>query len=168
MAKDYKVNFQIKAEEVNLVLSDGTMEGMVSLKDAIERAEEEGMELVEVSHKNGEPPVCKILDYGKMKYQQTKRKKGQKQVHHQKEIKCSLNISDRDLAVKHKKIFEFLKKKYTVKYVLELKGRERHMGQDALKKIKAHLQEFEEVATWKPIQVSDARKTHISTVLSPL
>jgi len=168
MDREYRINHQIRVDKVNLILPDGTAEGVVLLSDAIDMAEDEGMDLVEVSNKDGEPPVCKILDYGKMKYQQTKKKKNQKQIQHQKEIKCSFNISDHDLAVKHKKIFKFLKKRYIVKYVLELKGRERQMRDEALKKMESHLQEFEGVATWKPVQVLNSRKTDISTILRPI
>ena len=167
MSREYRVNHQIEAKEVNLVLPDGSMKGIVLLSDALLVAEDEGLDLVEVSiARKGQPSVCKIIDYGKMMYQQSKRKKMNKQVQHTKEIKYSFNISDHDLGVKHRKVLEFLSKHYVVRYVLELRGREKHMAQEALGKMKSNLIEFEKIATWKEPRVSGGTKrTEISTVL---
>lgn len=169
MEKNYRVNHQIKAKVVNLVLSDGVMRETVPLSEALQIAEEKALDLVEVSNKQNQMPVCKILDYGKMKYKLSKKKKSQKQIKHTKEIKYSFNISDHDLAVKHKKIFEFISKHYMVKYVLELRGRENHMAKEALQKMNDHLLDFKDMASWKePDIFRGGKRTTVSTILNPL
>ena len=169
MVKSYSVNNQINAEMVNLVLSDGTVNESISLTKALEIAEEEGLDVVEVSDGGkGGLPVCKIVDYGKMIYQQNKKKKSNKQIKHTKEIKYSLNIDLHDLQVKHNKIFEFLSKHYTVRYTMELNGRERGMLDEAIKKINTNLEAFKGLATWRNPQVSKGRKVVISTTLLPI
>lgn len=167
MAREYRVNHQIEAERVSLVLSDGTMRDTVSFAEALSIAEDSELDLVEVSaSKAGNLSVCKILDYGKMMYQQSKKKKANRQVRHTKEIKYSFNISDHDLEVKHKKIVKFLSKHYIVRYVLELRGRETYLAQEALQKMKDNLVKFEEIATWKePYVLASGRRSDISTVL---
>jgi translation initiation factor IF-3 len=169
MRKKYNINKQIQANKINLVLSDGKMEEGILLTKALSIAEGEGVDVVEVSiNGQGGLPVCKILDYGKMMYKQSKKRKSNKQILHKKEIKYSYNISDHDLGTKHDKIFKFLAKKYMVSYILELKGREKHLIDSALDLFKEHLKEFEEVATWKNPDISTGgRGARISTVLQP-
>ena len=127
------------------------------------------MDLVEVSPpKNGQLPVCKVIDYVKMMYQQNKKNKSNKNITHTKEIKYGFNISDHDLKTKHRKVEEFLGKHYVVKYVLELKGRERNLEREGLDKINANLAQFSENATWKPPKIArGVKKTSIATVLQP-
>ena len=167
MEKKYRVNHQIDAEVVSLVISDGTMRGVVPLSEALQIANKEGLDLVEVSNKKGKPPICKVVDYGKMKYQLSKRSK--RQIQHTKEMKFSLGISEHDLATKHSKIFGFLSKHYTVRYALELKGsREAKMVKEALDKVNKDLKDFESVATWKNPNVSSSRRRAVvSTTLHP-
>lgn len=168
MGKKYNINYQIEAEEVNLVLSDGNMKKNILLSEALEIANNEALDVVEMSNKEGEIPICKILDYGKMMYQLNKKKKQNKHFQHTKEIKYNFNISEHDLNVKHKKVLEFLSKKYIVRYALELKGRERGMIKDALNKINEHLQVFRDISTWKDPNISQGNRICISTVLHPL
>ena len=170
MGKKYNINDQIKSKLVNLVLSDGVVKESFPLYKALEIAEEEGLDVVEVSEKGqGGLPVCKILDYGKMKYDRSKKsKKGKKQIQHTKEIKYGLNIDIHDLKVKHKKIFKFLSKHYIVRYVLELNGREKSRVDEALEKININLEDFKEIATWKQPQVSSGRRISISTTLTSI
>jgi len=170
MSKTYSVNSQIKARRVDLVLSDGEMKESIQLKEALQIAEDDGLDVVEVS-KNGKSglPVCKIADYGKMMYDQGKKKKNNKKsIQHTKEIKYSLNIDPHDLEVKHKKIFKFLSKNYIVRYVLELNGREKAMVNEAFTKICDNLECFKEKATWKEPSVSRGRRVIISTTLMPI
>ncbi len=169
MEKSYSVNNQIKAKIVNLVLSDGEMKESIPLSQALEIAENEGLDIVEMSKQGqGGIPVCKILDYGKMMYQQSKKKKSNKQIKHIKEIKYSLNIDPHDLGTKHKQILKFLSKNYIVRCVLELSGREKFMIDDAVKKINMNLEEFKESATWKEPQISKGRRISVSTTLFPI
>ncbi len=167
MGKKYNINKQIQSDKINLVLSDGKIEEGIFLIEALDMAEEEGMDVVEVSSNGqGGLPVCKILDYGKMMYKQNKKRKNKKQILHKKEIKYSYKISNHDLGIKHDKIFKFLVKKYIVSYILELKNREKHLIDEALDLFNEHLKEFEEVAIWKNPDISTGgRGARISTVL---
>ena len=163
--KEYIVNENIKARIVNLVLPDGKMYGKINLKGALDKAREEELDLVQVSSAdNGEAPTCKMIDFGKMIYKENKKKKKQtKEV--VKEIKFSFGISDHDLEVKHKKILEFLQKRYKVKYVLELRGRELNKHALALEKMKSNLENFRDLATWKEPGIGDRS---VVTVLQSL
>jgi len=167
MTREYRVNDQIKDKQVSLVLPDGSMKGEVPFSEALLIAEEENLDLVEIStSKGGVPPVCRIMDYGKMMYQQSKKKKQNKQAQHTKEIKYGFNIDDHDLAVKHNKVKEFLSKHYTVRYILELRGREKYMTDAGMKKITENLNHFDTIATWKSPQISGGgKKVEISTTL---
>ncbi len=167
MGKSYSVNNQIKAHTVNLVLSDGTVNEAILLTKALEIADEEGLDVVEVSELGqGGLPVCKVLDYGKMMYHQSKKKKSNKHIQHIKEIKYGLNIDTHDLEVKHNKIFKFLSKHYTVRYVMELSGREKGMVDQAVKKINVNLEVFEGLATWYKPKISSGKRISISTTLT--
>ena len=169
MEKSYSINGQIKARKVDLVLLNGELKESVRISDALKISEEAGMDLIEVS-KNGKSgiPVCKLGDYGKMMYDQSKKNKSNKKnVKHIKEIRYGLNIDPHDLEIRHSKIFKFLSKKYTVKYVLELSGREKGMLSDALDIINNNLKSFEEHATWKTPKVSQGKRILISTTLTP-
>lgn len=169
MRDNYNVNSQIKAKKFNLILLDGVMKENITLSEAMEIAEEEEMDIVEVSNKSSNGlPTCKVLDYGKFKYQQNKKNKKNKNIQQTKEIKYSFNIDTHDLDVKHKKIFEFLSKHYSVRYVLELKGREKDMTPEALNKVKSNLENFKDVAIWKEPIVSKGGRILIYTTLKPI
>ena len=121
-----RVNEQIRVPEVFLVDEDGNALGRISRDEALSRARSAELDLVEVSPK-AQPPVCKIIDYGKYKYEQEKQAKKQRaknKAQDQKEIRLSLNIEENDLKVKSKKAQEFLEKRHKVKVNLMLKGRE--------------------------------------------
>jgi len=102
------------------------MLGVVKLQDAIFRATSQGLDLVEISP-NSEPPVCKILDFGKFKYEAKKKKqlakKKQKNIE-LKEIKLRPNIGDNDLNIKIKQITKFLNEGHKVKITVRFRGRE--------------------------------------------
>ena len=124
--EDYRINQNIDSREVRLVDERGEMAGVVPLVDALQRAEAAGLDLVEVSP-NAEPPVCKILDYGKFKYEAQKKanaaRKKQKVID-VKEIKMRPNIDDNDYNIKMRKIHEFLSDGDKVKVTLRFRGRE--------------------------------------------
>lgn len=142
------INENIKASVIRLVMEDGSMKGQVPTYLAVDIAEEKGLDLVQVSQgKNNEPPICKLMDYGKAKYKEAKNKKNQhKQV--VKEIKFGFNISEHDMGIKIKKISKFMDKKYHVKFVMELRGRYRYMKDMAREKMDGHLKTLEEMAQW--------------------
>lgn len=129
MLKKAKLNSQIDASYVILIDSEGTNQGKVSKYEALRMAESESLDLLVVDDQT--VPICKIVDYGKMKFEQkkkTQKTKGTKDV--LKQIWIGMNISDHDLDVKNKKVQSFLDKHYRVKYVLKLKGNNRNFTQD--------------------------------------
>ncbi|MDI6851765.1 MAG: translation initiation factor IF-3 [bacterium] len=121
----YRVNEKIRAYEVRVIGPDGSHLGIMKTKDALKLAYEYGLDLVEVSP-NANPPVCKILDYGKLKYEEQKKQKEAKkrQQGEVREITMSPRISDHDLNVKLKKIREFLEDGSKVRVIIRFKGRE--------------------------------------------
>ncbi len=105
---------------------DGSQVGIVQTKDALVRAQESGLDLVEVAP-NAQPPVCKIIDYGKFRYDQTKRDKESKKAQHQvkvKEVKLKPNIDEHDFQTKLKRAHHFLEKGNKVKLSCMFRGRE--------------------------------------------
>jgi len=169
MKDSYNVNNQIQANKVNLVLSDGTIEEGMPLTQALRVAEEEGLDVVEVSRNSG-LTVCKLMDYGKLMYDRgRKNKKNTKQHQHLKEMKYSFNIDKHDLEVKHNKIMKFLAKNYTVRYILELKGREKQSVDSAMLKMMDNLENFRDVAKWKDPKVAHGgSRITIFTILSKI
>ena len=110
--------------EVRLIDENGDMVGVVSTQEALHRAKEAGLELVNVSP-NAVPPVCKICDYGKFKYEQQKKQKGNnKGTKKTKEVQFSIHIEKNDLDVKINRAIGFLEEKNTVLIVMQLKGRD--------------------------------------------
>ncbi len=139
-----KINDMIRAREVRLIDETGQNVGVVARFDAQERANGVGLDLVEISP-DAEPPVCKILDYGKYKYQEQKKaaeaRKSQKIVEI-KEIKMRPSIDDHDYDVKIKAMRRFFEEGDKVKVTLRFRGREMaHMqlGMQVLQRVKAEL-----------------------------
>lgn len=124
--KEPRVNRQIRAPKIRLIGADGEMAGVVSVPEAIGMAADAGLDLVEISP-NAEPPVCKIMDYGKYKYQQQKKaaeaRKKQKVIQ-LKEIKLRPMIDKHDLEIKMKQVHKFLEEGDKVKFTLRFRGRE--------------------------------------------
>ena len=121
-----RINRKIRVREVRLIDQDGKQVGIVPTDQAQRLADAAGLDLVEVVP-NSTPPVCKIIDYGKYRYDQTKREKESKKAQHQikvKEVKVKPNISDHDLDVKVKRAHGFLEKGNKVKLTCMFRGRE--------------------------------------------
>ncbi len=138
------------ARTVRLVDADGEMRGVVTIKEALDAAEAAGLDLVEVSP-NAEPPVCKILDYGKYKYEQHKKaaeaRKKQKVIEI-KEIKLRPVIDDNDLNVKMRSARAFLEEGDKVKVTLKFRGREmahQELGMNLLTRVKEILADVSKV-----------------------
>lgn len=126
--QEYRVNRQIRAREVRLIDEDGKQIGIVPLQDALKIASEKGLDLVEVAPQ-ANPPVCKILDYGKFLYEIKKKEKEakKKQREHAIDIKdmmLSLRIDEHDLKVKLKHMKEFLSDGDKVRVRVRFRGRE--------------------------------------------
>ena len=122
----YCRNQNIRAAEVRVINSDGTMLGVFPTREAVAMAREQELDLVEISP-NAQPPVCKILDYNKYVYEQGKKaaeaKKKQAKVS-LKELRIKSRIAPHDLEVRMRQIEEFLRKKNQVRFVVVFHGRE--------------------------------------------
>ena len=120
------INEQIKAKEIRVVDDDGNQLGIMKPKKALELAREKNLDLVTVAP-NAKPPVCRIMDYGKFKYEQNKKekeaKKKQKTIN-VKEVKLRPNIEDNDFYTKLNNAKRFLKKDDKVKVTIMFRGRE--------------------------------------------
>ncbi len=144
------MNSLITATEVQLIDSEGENHGTVPITDAVSRAEQAGLDLVEISP-NAEPPVCKILDYGKYKYQAQKKaaeaRKKQK-TFEVKEIKMRPNIDTHDYQVKMRSILKFFDQGDKVKVTLRFRGREmahQQLGMQLMQKVKGEVEELAKV-----------------------
>lgn len=121
-----RVNGKIRAREVRVVGSDGQQLGVLTLVDAINLARSKGVDLVEVAP-NAQPPVCKIIDFGKYKYELNKKEKESKKHQHAnkvKEVQLSPGIDPHDFKVKLDHSIDFLCEEMKVKVVLKFRGRE--------------------------------------------
>lgn len=111
---------------MRLIGADGSQLGVVTAREALDLATEAGLDLVEVAP-NADPPVCKIIDYGKFRYDQTKREKESRKAQHQmkvKEIKLKPNINEHDFQTKLRQAKEFIEQGDKVKVTLVFRGRE--------------------------------------------
>ncbi len=144
---DVIMNEDITAREVRCMGDDGTNYGIISTADALKMADDEGLDLVLIAP-DGKPPVAKIMDYSKFKYQQEKKKKEAKKnqkVIVLKEVKFSVKIAENDINYKVKHAIEFLEKGYHVKCRVFLKGREMahpEAGIEVLEKVWPMLEEY--------------------------
>ena len=145
-----RVNRDIRAQEVRLVDENGEMVGVVSLEEALKRSTSVGIDLIEVSP-NAEPPVCKILDSGKYKYEAQKKKaeaKKKQKIVAVKEIKMRPGIDTHDYDVKMRSVFKFFENGDKVKVTLRFRGREmahQQLGMEVLKRVKADTAEVAKV-----------------------
>lgn len=134
------VNKQIRAGEVRLIDETGKQVGVVTLEKALQLAESSGLDLIQVTEKV-EPPVCKIMDYGKYIYQLGKKEKQEKPKGGQlKGIRLSFGISQHDLEIRTRQAAKFLKESNKVRIEMRLKGREKAMGDFAKEKINKFLE----------------------------
>jgi translation initiation factor IF-3 len=121
-----RVNGKIRAREVRVIGTDGKQLGILSLADAINMARNNGVDLVEIAP-NATPPVCRLVDYGKFRYEQAKRDKEARKHQHAnkvKEIQLSPSIDPHDFGVKLSHAIDFLCEEMKVKVTLRFRGRE--------------------------------------------
>ena len=136
-----RVNDEIRAPQVRLIDAEGEMQGVMSARDAWLRAQAVGLDLLEISP-NADPPVVKILDFGKFKYEQQKKKneaKKKQKVIEIKEIKVRPNIDENDYQVKMRAMKSFIEEGDKVKVTLRFRGREmahQEIGIRVLERIK--------------------------------
>lgn len=146
------INEEIKAPKVRLIGPEGEMIGVLDRKEALQKAYEHGLDLVEISP-NAEPPVCKILDNGKYKYEMQKKKneakKKQKTIEI-KELQIGPLISSNDFDVKRRAAEKFLKEGNKVKIVMRFKGRQMshpEIGMEVIERFKNALVEQAKIET---------------------
>jgi len=141
------LNEDIRHDKVRLIGSDGTQLGVMSSRDALEKADDEGLDLVEISD-TSDPPVCRIMNYDKFRYEQSKKQaeaRKRQTVVEVKEIKFRPKTEEHDLNFKIKNIKKFLANKNKVKITLRFRGREivyaQSQGVEVLNKIAEALAE---------------------------
>jgi translation initiation factor IF-3 len=145
-----RVNDEITSMQVRLVAEDGEMVGVVSLREALDRAVEAGLDLVEVAA-TAVPPVCKILDFGKFKYEEQKKKneaRKKQKIIEIKEIKLRPTIDEHDYEVKRRAMIRFLEEGDKVKVTLRFRGRElahQDLGMRVLIRVREDLEEVAKV-----------------------
>ena len=145
-----RTNEQITASEVRVISSNGKQLGIISIREALYHAEDEGFDLVEVSP-DAKPPVCKIVDYGKLKYKEQKSKKEAKKKQKTievKEIKMRPGIDKHDYEVKIKALSKFISGGNKVKVSMRFRGREmehQNLGMELLKKLTEEVSEYAKI-----------------------
>ncbi len=124
--KETQINEEIRDKEVRVIDTDGNQLGVMSIEDALRLAEEKNTDLVKIAPQ-AKPPVCKIMDYGKYRFEQAKREKEAKKnqrVIEIKEVRLSLNIDTHDFETKVSQAIKFLKSGNRVKVSIRFRGRE--------------------------------------------
>jgi len=147
VTKRVRRNEEIEATEVRVIRSDGEQAGVMSIAAAIELARSEGLDLVEVSPM-ADPPVCRVMDFGKYLFEQNKKnqsaKRKQKQVH-VKEIKFRPGTEEGDYQIKLRKLINFLETGDKTKVTLRFRGREmahKELGANLLTRVRDDLEEY--------------------------
>ena len=150
-----------------MIDKDGGQLGVMSVMEAIAKAELVGLDLVEIAP-NAEPPVCKIIDYGKYRYQVTKKEKESKKSQHQvkvKEIKIKPTTDEHDLQVKIRHAREFIQKGDKVRITCVFRGRELMHPEIGKKAVSKFCEDLSDVAT--PESEAKLMGKNLSTVLAP-
>ncbi|MCX7797567.1 MAG: translation initiation factor IF-3 [Melioribacter sp.] len=146
----HRVNQEIKSPQVRLIGADGEQVGIVTIQEALKRAEESGLDLVEIAPQ-ANPPVCKIIDYGKFVYELQKKEKLQKKKQHVsvlKEIRLHPNTDTHDFEFKVRHAINFIEEGNKVKVSVIFKGRElayTEIGEELLRKFIERLSDIAKV-----------------------
>lgn len=161
--KDFLVNEKIKSTKVQLIF-DGINKGIVNKTEALGLARENHLDLVQFG--TGETPICKIIDFGKYKFEISKKEKHNKQkpvIH--KEIRMRISTEENDFNLKFKKIIEFLKDGDFVRVTIKLNGREKQFRNMGVERLNDVCEKVKDIATFGKIENSE--KT-ISVNLTPI
>ena len=162
-----RVNREIRAPRVRVIDEAGNQLGVLTLMEALTRAEQSGLDLVEISS-TSEPPVCKIIDFGKYRYQLTKKEKESKKSQHQvkvKEIKVKPNTDEHDLQTKLRHAREFIVKGNKVRISCMFRGREMLHTEFGEKVIRRLCDELADIAA--PESLAKMMGRTLSVVLAP-
>ncbi len=148
ISNDYMINEQIRDKEIRLIGEHGEQKGIMSSRDAYMLAQEAGLDLVKIAP-TAQPPVCRIVDYSKFRYEQVRREKENKKKQkttETKEIQLSPNIADNDLNTKAGHARKFIAKGNKVKVALRFRGREMAHQQAGMEIINAFCEQLSDVA----------------------
>ena len=159
-----RINQRIRVPEIRVIGEDGEMLGIMTTSDALRRAQEKGLDLVEVNPK-ADPPVCKILDFGKYKYDEKKKAREAKRkqsVVEIKEIKLRPKTDDHDLQFKTRAAHRFLEAGHKVKFTVRFRGREITHPEKAQEQLDWIIQQCEEIAN---VEVRPAMEQRTMTLL---
>ena len=150
MPKRVYINNRIKADKVRLISPEGKQLGVFNLSEALKKAYESKLDLVKITE-NVEPPVCKIMDFGKYLYQRKKKERKNKitKTGELKNIRLGFNISSHDIETRVKSAEKFLKKGSKVRVEMRLRGREKALGKFAEQKIEQFLEKLKETTQIK-------------------
>lgn len=140
-----RINEQIRVSPIRVITAEGEQLGVIETEEAMRHAREAGLDLVEVAPTE-KPPVCRIMDYGKFKYQQ--KKKQHKHVHHSqnKEVRLRPKIGEHDFMTKVNRARGFLKKKDKVVFSVIFRGRENAHVDEGFKLVERLIKELEDIA----------------------
>ncbi len=165
--KDYvRRNERIRAPEVRVIGPDGKQVGVMHPREALKIARSAGLDLIEVSP-TARPPVCRILDYGKFQYEESKRKKDNKQTTTKlKEIKLRVSIDAHDFVTKLRRAEEFLNEGNKVKVTLSFRGRENEHRELGFERVNKAVEELSGVGT--PDSEPRLVGRNVTLILSPL
>lgn len=161
------MNDNIRAQEVRVVVDGGDMLGVMNIRDALEKARELGLDLIEVAP-NAKPPTCKIMDYGKMKYENKKKAveaRKKQTIVSIKEIQMRPRTEDHDLETKLKNARKFILNGDKVKVNLRFSGREmahQELGYDLLMKV---VKKLDEISTVEAVPKKEGRQ--LFTIVAP-
>lgn len=165
---DVRVNERIRTKSVRLISAEGEQLGIVSVHEAMRVAKDDGLDLVEVAP-NSDPPVCRIMDYGKFKYQASKRvqeARKKSKAFQLKEIKMRPHTEDHDLNFKVKNIKKFLDNKNRVKVTVFFRGREMAFMDAGVKLLNRVAEKVSEEGSVEQQPVREARN-RMSMVIMP-
>ncbi len=158
-----RINEEIQAKEVRLISMDGEQLGIVSIEEALSKAREYNLDLIEVAP-NAKPPVCRILDYGKLKYEEKKKAQLSKKKQHVikiKEVRLRPHIDDHDLETKLSMGKKFLKDGCKLKVTIRFRGREMtrlDLGEAVLSRVEELLSDVAVVEKRNPLE---GRQMHV-------
>lgn len=166
-ADDHRTNHDIRYDEVRLIDPDGEQLGVVSSKEAQAKAKDLGLDLVEVAPK-AKPPVCRIMDYGKYKYQQSKKEKKTDNVS-LKTVRMRPKTGDHDLKTKMDRAQRFLEEGNQVKFVMQMRGRERKYTQRWVEQLNEIMEDLREDMDRdiKVIAEPDSQGWRITSMVEP-
>ena len=162
-----RINREIRAPKVRVIDQDGNQVGVIAIAEAWTKADAAGLDLVEIAP-SADPPVCKIIDYGKYRYQLTKKEKEQKKGAHQvkvKEIKIKPNTDEHDLQTKIKHTREFIANGNKVRLTCTFRGREMMHTEIGMSSIKRMIEEISDIAT--PEAFPKMMGRNLSVVIAP-